>query len=81
MLLDRGFLNRPRFRSSATKGDLARKVGLKSVVGSRSSVFGFNDSGPMTDGLTTNDGLLLTVQLHNQLLVYRQLDIFALGQR
>jgi len=32
MLLDRGSLNRPRFKSSAAKGDLARKVGRRDAA-------------------------------------------------
>src|SRR5258708_7869152 len=54
--------------------DLARMVGQKSVAG-RSRVVGFaNDCRQMTIDL-------LTVQLHYQLLVHGQLDVFASRQR
>src|SRR5205823_1703212 len=57
----------------SAKADLARKVKTKFQ--------GFTfQSKPYRNFETFLLELLLTVELHNQLLVYRQLNIFALGQ-
>src|SRR5690242_13866040 len=99
MLLDCGSPNRPGFRSSAAKGDLARKVGLTTVSSFEFLVSSFrfqvsreqkgycflrarnSKHETIRRWPTTNDQELFTVQLDNQLLVDRQLNIFTLGQR